>query len=160
MNLSIIVALDLNNGIGFKNNLLCYISEDLKRFKKLTFGKKIIMGKNTFDSLPKGPLENRINIVISKSTNIIKYCLVFDSVEKTLEYIKDEKDEIFVIGGESIYKQFIPYSNKLYITRINKKFEADTFFPYIDVNKWKLDKETGWLGNNIQYNFCDYIKKS
>lgn len=136
--ISIIVAIAENNAIGKDNKLLCHIPGDLKRFKKLTTGKTVIMGLKTFKSLPDGPLPNRRNIVITdKKNQKIDGCDMAYSIEEAVEMCNTD-EENFVIGGGSIYRQFLPLADKLYITKVHHNFDADTFFPEIDYSKWKL----------------------
>ncbi len=151
-NISIIVAIAENNAIGKNNDLLWHISDDLKRFKKLTTGNNIIMGKRTFLSLPKGPLPNRTNIVISDQVGeLFDGCKMAYSIEEALE-LMDENKENFIIGGGMIYKQFLPLANKLYLTRVHKSFDADTFFPEIDLENWTLvESEIYEEGGKNQY---------
>lgn len=112
-NISIIVAIAENYAIGKDNNLLWHLSDDLKRFKKLTIGNIVIMGKKTFESLPKGALPERDNIVISDNKNdTFKDCIMADSIEDALNKC-DETKEIFIIGGGSVYRQFLPLANKI-----------------------------------------------
>ena len=141
--ISIIVAIAKNHAIGKDNQLLWHISEDLKRFKRLTSGHKIIMGRNTLLSLPKWPLPNRTNIVITdKLEESFEGCeMVFSIEEAAKKCGKDE--ECFIIGGASIYNQFMPLADKLYITRVDKDFEADTFFPEIKTDEWNLVEKSG-----------------
>lgn len=135
--ISIIVAIDENNGIGLNNSLLAYIPADLKRFKAITTNHTIIMGSNTWLSLPKRPLPDRKNIVItSKNGTIFDGATIAHSTDEALCLLPDN-DESFVIGGASIYKQFYGVATKLYLTLINKKFEADTFFPTINYDEWE-----------------------
>jgi dihydrofolate reductase len=161
-NISIIVAIAEDNAIGKDNKLLCHISEDLKRFKRLTTGHTVIMGKNTWFSLPLKPLSNRTNIVISDDRNDnFDGCVMTYSIEETINKCSDT-DESFVMGGASIYNQFLQHANKLYVTRIHKKFEADTFFPEINVNEWKLTEKQENIkdvNNNFDYNYEVYVKK-
>lgn len=136
-NISIIVAIGANNAIGKDNQLLWHLSDDLKRFKKITTGNKIIMGRNTFLSLPKGPLPNRVNVVITdKEGEEFEGCEMAYSIEDALTNV-NEKEQAFIIGGGMIYKQFLPHATKLYLTRINREFEADTFFPQINYDEWE-----------------------
>lgn len=141
--ISIIVAVASNNAIGRNNELLWHIPDDLKRFKKLTFGHNIIMGKKTWYSLPRRPLPGRNNIVLTDiPTECIEGgCVTAYSVEDALE--KCEKDkEIFIIGGGSVYRQFLDLADRLYLTHVHKDFEADTFFPDIDPKVWQeIDRE-------------------
>lgn len=143
MSFSIIVAIAENFAIGKNNDLIYYISDDLKRFKKITTGHNIIMGRNTFKSLPKGPLPHRKNIVITDNPEDCslpeKYpdrdCIMVDSIPKAIDQC-NQNEENFIIGGESIYKQFLPYADKLYITLIHEKPDADIFFPKIRFSDW------------------------
>lgn len=159
--INIIVAITKDLGIGKDNKLLFYISEDLKRFKSLTSGKTVIMGKNTFLSLPKGALPNRDNIVITSNKDLqFENCIMANSPEDALAKCKTE--ECFIIGGTSIYKQFIDIADKLYITKIDTITDADAFFPEIDLDIWQiLDNSQIHFceKSNVSYNFIDYIKK-
>ena len=140
MRLALIAAIDQNNGIGKNNKLLCYLPADLKRFKALTTGNNIIMGRKTFESLPNGPLPNRVNIVISQNNDYNALgCYIAHDLNQAIEFCDKDK-ECFIIGGEQIYKMFIEVADTLYITRINHKFDADTFFPEIDKGKWHLEE--------------------
>jgi dihydrofolate reductase len=140
--LSIIVAIAEDNGIGYKNELLAHLSEDLKRFKSITAGHTVVMGRNTWFSLPKRPLTNRQNIVI---TNIqgeqFEGADTVYSIDEAIEKCPD-MHESFIIGGAMIYKQFFEIADKLYITRILKTFEADTFFPEINADSWDTESKS------------------
>ncbi len=135
---SIIVATDENYAIGKDNNLLCYLPNDLKYFKSVTNGYPIIMGRKTFESLPKGALPNRRNIVITKNKDLqFEGCEMASSIEEAINLCENET-QYFFIGGGSIYKEAINFADKLYLTRIHHQFEgADTFFPTIDAMVWK-----------------------
>jgi dihydrofolate reductase len=136
-NISIIVAIAENNGIGKNNDLLWHISADLKRFKQITRDHTVIMGKNTYLSLPVRPLKNRRNIVITDNPDDhFDGCLTVFSVEEAIKNCHDY-EESFVIGGASVYRQFLPHTDKLYLTRVNRSFDADTFFPEIVVDEWE-----------------------
>ncbi|MBI4645714.1 MAG: dihydrofolate reductase [Bacteroidia bacterium] len=135
---SIIVAISENNGIGKDNRLLFHIPDDLKRFKKLTKEHTVIMGKKTFESLPVKPLPERRNIVITDIPGeIFTGCISAYSIQDVFA-LADENKENFIIGGGMVYKQFLPYTDKLYITQLHHIFEADTFFPGINYSEWKL----------------------
>jgi len=143
MKLSIIAALGKNNEIGKGNQLLCHLPADLKRFKSITTGHTVIMGRKTFESLPNGALPNRRNIVISRNPElIVEGAEVYSSLDQALLKCIDEA-EVFITGGAQIYKQALPVADKLYITKIHAAFpEADAFFPPIDRNIWKeVDRE-------------------
>ena len=134
---SIIVAIDEHNGIGKDNKLLCHIPSDLKRFKRITTDHTVIMGKNTFLSLPHGALKNRRNIVISDNeSDHFEGCETVNSIQEAVNMC-DDHQENFVIGGASVYRQFLPITTKLYLTRIHKSFDADTFFPEINPDEWE-----------------------
>jgi len=141
MIISIIAAIGKNNEIGKGNELLCRLPSDMKRFKALTSGHTVVMGRKTFESLPNGALPNRRNIVVSRNPDlVIEGVEVSSSLDHALLKCIDET-EVFIIGGAQIYEQSLPVADKLYITRIHAAFpEADAFFPVIDRNGWK---ETG-----------------
>jgi dihydrofolate reductase len=135
--ISIIVAIADNNGIGKNNKLLCHIPADLKRFRLITTGHTVVMGKNTFFSLPGGPLKNRRNLVISDNhDDRFEGCETVFSIAEAIERCDDNKEN-FVIGGASVYRQFLPIASRLYLTRVHHSFEADTFFPEINPGEWE-----------------------
>lgn len=137
----IIVATGNRGEIGYKNQLLCHISADLKHFKELTTGHTILMGRKTWDSLPKKPLPNRRNLVVSRNGNLrLKGAEVFTSPEAALKTIGIGED-LFIIGGEQIYKLFMDKADTLHLTRILANFEADAFFPEINPAEWELKEE-------------------
>lgn len=135
---SIIVAVDENNAIGRDNDLLCHLPNDLKHFKAVTNGYPVIMGRKTFESLPKGALPNRRNIVITRNKYLqFDNCEMCSSIEEAITLCKDE-EQIFFIGGGTIYNEVIGLSDILYLTRIHHQFEGtDTFFPKVKENEWK-----------------------
>lgn len=136
--ISIIVAAGEDMGIGKENRLLWHIPDDLRRFKKLTYGKTLIMGKKTWESLPVKPLPGRRNIVLTDVPEECIECTVTAySIEDALSKC-DMNEEIFVIGGGSVYRQFLPLADRLYITHIHQKADADVFFPAIDKRVWKV----------------------
>lgn len=142
--ISIIVAVDENNAIGINGGMLCHLPNDLKYFKKTTEGHSIIMGRRTFESLPKGALPNRRNIVITSDKTLrFENCEMASSLEEAIQLCKDEA-EVFIIGGGVVYRESLPLADRLYVTRIHHEFaEADTFFPEIEPTSWKVvsDKE-------------------
>jgi dihydrofolate reductase len=154
MIISIIVAVAENNAIGFKNQLLFKISDDLKRFKTITTGHTVIMGRNTFLSLPNGALPNRVNIVITdNSADNFKDCIMANSINDALNKCPQEETECFVIGGGMIYKQFYELSHRLYLTKIHRITEADTFFPEVDYNKWQIISKEDHLEAEPPYTY-------
>jgi len=142
--ISLIWAMDDNRVIGHNNALPWHIPEDLKFFKKVTMGKPIAMGRKTWDSIGR-PLPGRENIVITRNQSFTcDSCTVLNSVDALVENSKVKMDEIFVIGGEEIFKLVLPFANRLYITRIHAEFEGDTYFPPLNMDEWKLlSKEKG-----------------
>jgi len=136
-NLTMIVAVGENNEIGKNNKLIWHLRDDLKRFKSLTSGHHIIMGRKTFESFPK-PLPNRTHIVISRQPNyqVPEGVLVVNSIEDAIDAASSD-DQPFIIGGGEIYKQGMPYTSKIELTRVHSTFAADTFFPEINMKKWK-----------------------
>ena len=162
--ISIIVAKAKNNIIGGDNKLLWHISEDLKRFKEITSGHTIIMGRKTFESLP-GVLPNRKHIILTRDKNYsidsnqVTIEHDFDSILK--KYLNSE-DEVFIIGGAEIYKQFLPHCNKLYLTKINHSFEGDTYFPEINYSDFNIEYESESFNDEksgLTYKFVDLIRK-
>jgi dihydrofolate reductase len=156
--ISIIAAVAKDNGIGNKNELLWHLPDDLKRFKKLTIGQSVIMGKKTWESLPKKPLPGRKNIVLTDDPlECIDCCITAYSIKDALDKCgKDE--EVFIIGGGSIYRQFMPIADRLYITHVHKKAPADTFFPEIDPVIWEpVEKEEHKPGNSDELSFTYII---
>jgi len=126
-----------NGGIGLNNRLLCHLPSDLKRFRQITSGHLVIMGRNTFLSLPGGALKNRRNVVITdREDDRFGNCEMVPSLEAALELCRSA-DECFVIGGASVYRQFMPHAQRLYLTRLHKDFEADTYFPPVLPDEWK-----------------------
>jgi dihydrofolate reductase len=155
------VAIAENRAIGKDNRLLWHLSDDLKRFKKLTTGHTLIMGRNTFLSLPNGALPNRRHVVISDiPEETFVNCEMARSIEEAIELAGTE-EECFVIGGGMVYKQFLPVAGKLYLTQVHESFEADTFFPEIDFSRWKaLASEEVKAGERNQYRhtYTEYIR--
>ena len=159
--ISIIVAIAEDYGIGKDNQLLWHISNDLKRFKQLTSEHTVVMGKNTYFSLPFRPLPKRKNIVITDVLDeVIPGCEMAYSIDEAIVKM-DSNTENFVMGGASIYRQFFSMADKLYITKVSAKFDADTFFPEITEDKWLLIEESETFtdeNNGLKYSFCTYIK--
>lgn len=147
--LSIIVALNENFVIGNDNKLIWHFSEDLKRFKTITMGKTIIMGRKTFESLP-GLLPGRKHIVITKNKNYShENVVIVHDINKIIE-LKDSSEENFIIGGGEIYKELLPYASKLYLTKVHSKQPGDTLFPKFNENEYKIVE-------NIKHNDYDFV---
>jgi len=153
MIINLIVAASENNVIGKENSIPWRLSADLKQFKKLTLNKPIIMGYNTFKSIPNSPLINRINVILTRREIKIDECLVFNNIDLCLRsLIELNFDEVFVIGGGEIYKQFIDIADNIYLTRIHKNIDGDKYFPIIDHDKWSKIEEL-FIDTDITVNF-------
>ena len=136
MKISLIVAMASNRAIGLNNQMPWHLSADLKKFKQITMGLPILMGRKTYESIGH-PLPGRSNIIISRNPTYQQSgCQVFDNVDKAIAACQ-EYDEIFVIGGATFYQAMLPKADFLYLTQIYKAFDADTFFPVINQNEWK-----------------------
>lgn len=133
--ITMIVAVAENGAIGKDNNLLWHISGDLKRFKAITTGHSIIMGRKTYLSFPKRPLPDRKNIILTSGDAIFEGAYTAKNIEQALTLC--DSDEVFIIGGESVYRQFLPYTTKIYLTRVHRSYEADTFFPTLNMDEWE-----------------------
>ncbi len=163
MEIIIIVAVDEKLAIGIDGDQPAYISGDLKRFKQLTTGHAIVMGRKTFDALPKGALPNRRNIVMTRESNLqLQGCEIAHTVDEVLQLCEGE-DKLFVIGGGQIYKSFIAKADRLLITRIHQTFDhADTWFPEIESDQW-ISKEVGEvLGDEksgLSYHYEEFERK-
>ena len=163
--ISIIVAKAQNNIIGGNNKLLWHISDDLKRFKEITSGNIIIMGRKTFESLP-GVLPNRKHIILTRDKNFSvdnENVEVIHNADQIINNYKNSPVEAFIIGGGEIYKEFLPHANNLYLTEVLKDFEGDTSFPQVNLENWVVDYSSDILTNakdGLQYKFINYIKKS
>ena len=161
--LSTIVAIANNNVIGKDNKLIWHLPENLKRFKQITTGKNIIMGRKTFESLGR-VLPNRKHIILCNDMEMDidnENVEILDDISKLDKYINSD-EENFVIGGATIYKLLMPYVNKLYITKINQDFEGDVYFPEIKEAEWKeISKEKGLRNdeNPYDYEYITYIRK-
>lgn len=157
--ISIIVAVAQNNAIGKNNDLLWHITADMKMFKKLTQGHTLIMGKRTYESLPVKPLSNRRNIVITDDPeDHFEGCLTVYSLEDALA-LCDPAEENFIIGGASVYRQILPLTNRLYITKVHKNFDGDVFFPPVNDHDWELISEENGPPdekNDFTYSFLIY----
>lgn len=177
--LSIIACISkANRAIGYQNRLLYHIKSDMTRFRELTTGHVIIMGRKTYESLPNGALPNRCNIVVSKSRKELPNCEVYASLEEALTAVtnktrrdkaeadKAERDntiidkEYFIIGGESIYSQALPLADKLYLTLVNQEpSHADTFFPAINPEEWEVAEKEMRNENNLSFTFLTLYRK-
>ena len=144
--MNLIAAVDNNWAIGYQNSLLVRIPEDQKWFRETTTGKAVIMGRKTLESFPnKAPLKNRTNIILSTNVDYkVKDGIVVHSIEELLEELKNYKDEeVYITGGETVYRQMLPYCDVAFVTKIDRSYEADAFFPNLDQDEnWKLVGES------------------
>lgn len=160
--ITIIAAIANNNALGKDNKLIWHLPADLKRFKKVTSGHCVIMGRKTFESLGK-PLPNRTNIIITRNKNYnAEGCIVVNSLDEAIKVAKKQDNNPFILGGAEIYKQAITTADKLDLTFVHHTFEADAFFPEIDLNIWKQESREDFKAdekNNYNFSFVSYTKK-
>lgn len=160
--LALIAAIAKNNAIGFENRLIYWLPNDLKRFKELTTGHTIIMGSNTFRSLPKGALPNRRNIVLSRKESEFPSCETFSSLEEALANCNDS-ELVYIIGGEMLYKTALPHADILCLTEIDDTPEnADAFFPEFARNEWEVieqEEHTADEKHAYNYRFVTYLRR-
>ena len=161
--MNLIVAVDKNWAIGLKNKLLVSIPEDMEFFRTETAGKVVVMGRKTLESFPGGiPLKNRINIVLTGNRDYeAKGALVLHTVEDILQELKKyPSQEVYIIGGESIYRQFLPYCDTAHVTKIDYAYEADTYFPNLDkLPEWKVTASSGEKTYyDLEFEFFKYEK--
>lgn len=159
--MNLIVAVDSNWGIGLKNKLLVQIPNDMKFFRQETTGKIIVMGRKTLESFPQSqPLAKRVNIVLTSDKNYqVKGADIVHSMEELMEELKKyNSEDVYVIGGESIYRQLLPFCDVAHVTKIDHSYEADTYFPNLDVNpEWKITAESEEQTYfDIAYTFTKY----
>lgn len=144
--MNLIVAVDENWAIGYKNELLIRIPADMKMFRNETTGKVVVLGRKTLETFPNAqPLKNRTNIILSTNKDYkVKDGIVVHSIEELLEELKQYKDEeVYITGGETVYRQMLPYCNVAFVTKIDRSYEADAFFPDLDQDaNWKLVGES------------------
>ena len=162
--MNLIVAVDNNWAIGSKNELLIRIPNDHKHFREETTGKVVVLGRKTLETFPQGmPLKNRINIILSKDPNYqVKDAIVVHSTEELLEELKKyDEESIYIIGGESIYRQMLPYCDVAHVTKIDHAYEADAYFPDLDSDpEWEITADSDeQVYFDITYQFLKYERK-
>lgn len=159
--ITIIAAVAENNALGKNNQLLWHLPDDFKRFKSITSGHFIIMGRKTFESFPK-PLPNRTHIIVTRQKDYLQEgCFIVHSIEAAIAACPSHQ-EIFIIGGGEIYKQSIALADKIDITRVHCSFDADAFFPEIDLNHWRLDRNEFHPKDDkhiFDFSFLTYTRK-
>lgn len=160
---NIIVAVGKNNAIGKNNHLLWHLPNDLKHFKSITEGHPIIMGRKTFESLP-NLLPNRLHIILSKNEDFKVYddnAVVINNIKSLFKLIQDTSDDFYVIGGGQMYREFLPYTDRIYLTEVDIEVEADTYFPELDKSKWIVTEQKEGLvneKNSIPHRFITLVK--
>ncbi len=160
MDLTIIAAVSENNVVGINGKIPWRIKEDIIRFKELTLNHPVIMGRKTYESIPGKfrPLPRRKNVVLSRNFKTDEKIYVVGSIKEALEFVKQENS--YVIGGEQIYKAFLPYANKMELTRVFEIYEGDCFFPHVNWDEWKgVDRSHNREENGIKYAFLSYVRK-
>ncbi len=161
MNLSIIAAIGKNRELGYQNKLLWHIPADLKRFKTITSGHTVIMGRTTFESIGSKPLSNRRNIVLTRQKNFNATDVnIVNTIPSMLRLI-DPFEETFILGGAEVYEQLLPYTSKMYLTLVHKDYTADTFFPDFDRNSWKTIERSDITGDEkaaVGYSFVTLVR--
>lgn len=159
--LTIIAAIATNNALGKNNDLIWHLPADLKRFKKVTLGHHVIMGRKTFESLGK-PLPNRTTIIISRNPDYrVEGCIVVNSLPKAIKAASADENP-FILGGAEIYKQAMKHADFLDLTMVHQVFEADAFFPEIDLEVWTMTERIDFKAdefNQYDYSFVQYKKK-
>ena len=158
-----IVAIDKNRGIGKDNGLLWHIPDELKRFREITTGHPIIMGRKTYESIGR-PLPGRINVILTRDqTYTAGGCVIMHSVEEVLEKYGNSKEELFIIGGGEIFEELFPFSDRLYITLLDEEFKGDTYFPEFDANQWEVVSDIKGLvdrENHYAHTYYIYERKN
>lgn len=162
--MNIIVAVDRNWAIGCKGNLLVRIPADHKNFRELTTGRVVVLGRKTLETFPQGlPLKNRTNIIMSKDPSYeVRDAIVVHSTDELMEKLKDyDTGDIFIIGGDSVYRQLIGYCDTAIVTVIDHKYEADAYFPNLDDDpEWELKSESEEMNYfDLEYTFRRYERK-
>lgn len=159
-NLALIAAVGCNNELGLNNKLLWHIPEDLQFYKKMTMGKNIIMGRNTFESMPMSAFKGRKPIVLS-SKNIDDYAdvICYNNIDNLLNMIDNSSEDFMVVGGAKVYEEFLPYVDFMYLTEIFKSFKADAYFPFVNFNEWDSIRLATYMDEVIPYERNAYIRK-
>ena len=162
--MNVIVAVDKNWGIGKDNKLLVSIPSDMKFFREETMNKVVVMGRKTLESFPNGlPLKRRTNIVLTKDRNYkVKDAILVHSVEEFMEELKKyDSEDIYVIGGDSIYRQLLPYCDVAHVTKIDYAYEADSYFPNLDeMSDWTVERTSEELTYfDLEYMFVKYVRQ-
>ena len=159
MNITLIAAIGLNNELGIDNDLIWHIPEDLKFFKENTLNKHIVMGMNTYLSLPRKLLNRKYIVLTHKECQFDDDIVVCHNISELLEYVKNIDTEIMVIGGASIYSQMIDYANKMLLTEIDDTKEADVYFPEFSLDDWDRDVISNHEYEDLKYNHVVYTRK-
>ena len=159
--MTLILVADNDWAIGVNGGLLTRLPADMKRFREITTGSTVVMGRKTYESFPKRPLPDRENCVISRTVTELEGAKAFPSIEAFLEYAKTVENDIYVIGGGEIYRQMLPYCDKAYITRVYESFGGDTFFTDMDaLSDWEITETSDIIETNCHnIRFINYVRK-
>ena len=158
-NLILIGAIGKNNELGYKNKLIWYIPDDLKFFKETTINHTIVMGYNTFISLPKLLIDRRHIVLTHKDIKLPEVVIKFNNKESVIDYANNHNEEIFIIGGACVYKEFINDANKMILTEIDANSKADAYFPNFDKNDWDKKEIKEGVYKSLKYKHVEYIRK-
>lgn len=160
--MNLIVLADAQWGIGCQGEQMVYLSQDLKRFKEMTLDGTVILGRKTLATFPKGkPLQGRRNLILShNSTTVVEGAEVFSSLEEVILALK-EGENVFVIGGATVYQSFLPYCDKAFVTKVRASFPVDCYFPNLDENPdWKLVEESDVISDQgVEFSYCEYVQE-
>lgn len=162
--MNLIVAVDRNWAIGYKNELLVRIPNDHKYFREVTTGRVVVLGRKTLETFPQGqPLKNRTNIILSRNKDYkVKDAIVVHSIDELMEELKQyNSEDVFIIGGESIYREMLPYCDVAHVTKIDHAYQADAYFPNLDkTGEWVITAESEEQTYfDIEYVFLKYERK-
>ncbi len=155
MNIILIAGMTNSRVIGKDNALPWHIPEDLKNFKELTSGKTILMGRKTYESIGR-PLPNRNNLVLSRSMPPTENLIICNNIEDSIKKAKTFNQDLFIIGGSTIYQQFLPYANKMYLSYIKKEYQGDTYFPEFNKEEWEIEQTKDFE----EFEFVIYRRKN
>jgi len=158
MSINLIAAVGENYELGKNNQLIWHLPKDLKFFKNITKNKIVVMGRKTFESLPNGLPDRKLIVISSKDLDKYYDVICYHQISEVLNALKQE--DYFVIGGSSIYEQFLPFADNLYLTEVNAyDYEADTYFPYFDTSNWYIKELEFGIDNGIEYQINKYTRK-
>jgi len=160
MSINIIAAIGANNELGMDNSLIWHLPNDLRFFKQMTMDKHVIMGRKTFESLPRGLPGRKMIVISSKKLDSYFDISCYQNLEDALSYFMEEDEDFFIIGGQSIYEQSMPYVDNMYLTHINAEEPcADAYFPYFEESDWNIELLDSGIDNGLEYERKKYVRK-